>query len=77
MSNSKDSYTGKWLHSGDRKGKAFSHEHAEYDHDESPGASGVTRMRHAVVEQEGQQVGVWVPADWTDEQVEEAMATDW
>lgn len=77
MNETKQNYTGKWLHTGDWQGKDFSHELTEYDHDENPGGIGSTKMRHATVHQEGQQVGVWVPAEWTDEQAREALTTNW
>lgn len=77
MSTSEETFTGKWLHTGDRRGKDFSHEFAEYDHDEHPGMPGATRMRHASVDQDGRQVSVWVPAEWTDEQVRTALTTNW
>lgn len=70
-------FAGKWLHTGQWQGKDFSHEFAEYDHDEHPGGTGATRMRHATVEQDGRQVSVWVPADWNDEQVRAALTTNW
>ena len=72
-----ETYTGRWLHHGDWHGKEFSHELAAYDHDESPGAEGRTPMRHAMVEREGGTVGVWIPADWTDDQAREALETNW
>jgi len=77
MSDIEQKFTGRWLHHGDWNGKDFSHVLAEYDHDESPGAEGATRMRHAHLEQEGQQMAVWVPADWTDEQVRQALESNW
>ena len=77
MSAPEQNFTGKWLHTGDWQGRDFSHELPDYDHDEHPGASGATRMRHATVDQEGRKVNVWVPADWTDEQVQTALTTNW
>lgn len=77
MSETKQGFTGKWLHTGDWHGKDFRHELSEYDHDEHPGNTGATKMRHATIDQEGQQVSVWVPADWSDEQVRKALATNW
>ena len=77
MSASKQNYSGKWLHAGNWHGKDFSHEFAEYDHDEHPGGAGATKMRHVTVEQDGQAVGVWVPADWNDDQVRSALNSNW
>ena len=77
MSVSTDKFTGRWLHHGDWHGKDFSHELAEYHHDESPGASGATPMRHAVIEHDGNQVGVWVPTSWSDDEVNEALKSNW
>lgn len=77
MSAPADIFTGRWLHHGDWHGQEFSHELAEYDHDESPGASGTTAMRHAVVESNGTSVAVWVPAHWSDEQAREALDSNW
>ena len=77
MSASKQNFTGTWLHTGDWQGKEFSHEFGEYDHDEHPGSTGATKMRHATVEQGGQKVSVWVPADWTDDQVQTALTSNW
>ncbi|KQT49621.1 hypothetical protein DevBK_10170 [Devosia sp. BK] len=77
MDASKGNFTGRWLHEGDWQGKDFSHEFAEYDHDEHPGAQGATPMRHAYVEQGGQQVAVWVPAEWSDAQVRQALESNW
>ena len=70
-------FTGRWLHTGDWQGKEFSHELAEYHHDESPGATGATPMRHAEIDREGKTVGVWIPADWTDDQAREALESNW
>jgi hypothetical protein len=67
-------FTGKWLHDGDRQGTDFSHHQPEYDHTE---AGGSTRMRFAKVDQDGRQTGVWAPAHWTDDQVREALTTNW
>lgn len=77
MSDNQQNFTGKWLHTGEWQGKEFSHELADYDHDEHPGGTGATKMRHATVDQEGQKVGVWVPADWTDEQAASALENNW
>lgn len=77
MSNPKADYTGRWLHQGDWHGKEFSHELPEYEHDESPDAPGATPMRHAHIERDGKQVGVWVPASWSDDQAREALETNW
>ena len=49
MSTSQHNFTGKWLHTGEWQGKEFSHEFGEYDHDEHPGNTGATKMRHATV----------------------------
>jgi hypothetical protein len=77
MSIAQEKFTGRWLHHGDWHGKEFSHELAEYEHDESPGATGATPMRHAHLEREGKQVGVWVPASWSDDQAREALESNW
>lgn len=77
MNDNKQNFSGKWLHTGAWQGKDFSHELAEYDHDEHPGTSGATKMRHTTVDQQGHKVGVWVPANWTDEQVQDALTTNW
>lgn len=77
MTETKGKFAGRWLHHGDWHGKEFSHEMPEYDHDESPGSSGATPMRHALIDRDGSKVGVWVPADWTDEQAREALETNW
>jgi len=70
-------FTGIWLHEGDWRGKDFTHELSEYDHDEHPGGQGSTKMRHALVEQEGRQVGIWVPVGWSDAQVKQALESNW
>lgn len=77
MTDQEQKFTGRWLHHGDWQGKDFSHVLAEYEHDESPGGTGITPMRHAHVEQEGKQVAVWVPAEWTDEQATAALEQNW
>ena len=75
MTDITSNFTGRWLYTGERQGKDFSHQAAEYHHAEQSGPS--TKMRHAIVEQEGQQVGVWVPSDWTDDQVRDALTSNW
>ncbi|SFV36160.1 hypothetical protein SAMN05216456_2357 [Devosia crocina] len=70
MNDNEQRFTGKWLQDGDRRGSEFSHDAAEFDNDE-------TTMRFVTVEQDGQQVSVWAPADWTDDQVREALTTNW
>lgn len=77
MTDEDEKFAGRWLHHGEWQGKEFSHELPEYDHDESPGNNGSTQMRHAFIDREGSQVGVWVPADWTDEQAREALEANW
>ena len=77
MSVLEQGYTGKWLHEGEWRGKEFSHELAEYHHDESPGAEGATPMRHVTLDRDGKMVGVWIPADWTDEQALQALDSNW
>ncbi|WP_108461546.1 hypothetical protein [Devosia naphthalenivorans] len=76
MSATEGKYTGLWLHHGDWEGKEFSHELAEYHHDEHPGAVGATEMRHAVVEHDGAEIAVWVPAHWSDEQARQALESN-
>lgn len=76
MSSPDQSFSGIWLHKGETHGQNFSHSEAQYDHaDESE--EGKTQMRHAHVERDGGKVGVWVPQHWTDEQVTEALETNW
>lgn len=77
MNDNKPKFTGKWLHDGDWRGKDFSHELAQYDHDEHPGSAGATKMRHCVIDQDGQNIGVWVPAHWTDQQARDALTSNW
>ena len=76
MSASDNQFTGTWLHTGRQQGQQFSHDKSEYEHGAGE-ASGATPMRHALVEQGGQQVGVWVPADWTDDQARAALESNW
>lgn len=77
MSDTEQKFTGLWLHYGDWRGRDFTHALPEYDHAESPEGAGSTPMRHAHVTQEGKQIAVWVPADWSDEQASAALETDW
>ena len=77
MTDNKGQFAGRWLHHGDRHGEEFSHEKPEFEHDGSPGDDDPTPMRHAFIERDGSKVGVWVPADWTDEQAREALETNW
>ncbi|MFD2649066.1 hypothetical protein ACFSX5_14855 [Devosia albogilva] len=74
MSMSQGEYSGIWLYPGSGRGEPFSHHEADYDHAE-PG--GTTPMRHLVLNQHGERVGVWVPASWTDDQAREALETNW
>jgi hypothetical protein len=74
MNDSKVHFLGTWLAEGNRRGEDFSHHADQYNHDHG---SGTTPMRHALVEQDGQTVGVWVPKDWTDEQAQEALNSNW
>ncbi|QQR40919.1 hypothetical protein [Devosia rhizoryzae] len=76
MSAADNQFTGTWLDAGRQRGQQFSHTHSQYDHAEE-GASGSTPMRHAHVEQNGEKVGVWVPADWSDDQAREALESNW
>lgn len=76
MSDTNHQFTGKWLHTGERQGKDFSHDRAEFEHAEQIGTE-ATKMRHATIEQEGRTVDVWVPDNWTDDQVKEALTTQW
>ena len=76
MSSAENEFTGLWLHAGDRKGQDFTHSAAHYDHAEDAGTSS-TRLRHAYVDQAGRKVGVWVPAHWSEEQVSEALKSNW
>ena len=76
MSSQDQSFSGIWLHHGETKGQNFSHSSEQYDHADASEA-GSTRMRHAFVDRNGSKVGVWVPEHWTDEQVSEALETNW
>jgi len=76
MSAARDEFTGLWLHEGDKRGQSFSHSSADYEHMDAEGGPS-TRLRHAYVDQEGKKVGVWVPAHWSEEQVTEALETNW
>ena len=73
--NAKD-FTGRWLHEGDRRGQDFSHSQPDYDH---PGqaAADTVKMRHATVSQEGKPVKVWAPAGWSEQQIAEALESNW
>jgi hypothetical protein len=76
MSAPNEAFTGIWLHDGDTRGHNFSHAEAQFDHaGEESNAS--TRMRHALIDQNGTQVGVWVPEHWSEEQVRQALETNW
>nr|WP_314258384.1 hypothetical protein [uncultured Devosia sp.] len=66
-----------WLHAGDWRGNEFSHELPTYEHDESPGSVGTTAMKHIEVARDSGSIGVWVPAEWTDDQVLEALENNW
>jgi hypothetical protein len=76
MSTDKSDFTGLWLHEGEKRGQPFSHSAADYDHAEAEGGPS-TRLRHAYVDQEGGKVGVWVPEHWSEEQVTEALESNW
>lgn len=76
MSEAKTHFLGTWLLEGQGQGQDFSHHSDQYDHAHADG-SGSTAMRHVMVEQEGQKVGVWVPSDWSDDQAREALETNW
>ena len=78
MSAPEEKFTGVWLHQGDRRGEDFSHTADQYDHGgEESGSTGATPMRHIYVDQDGSKVGVWVPADWSEDQAREALQTNW
>ena len=77
MSEAPMDFVGTWLHDGEWKGKDFAHSLPNYDHDESPGGNGSTAMRYAVVEGRSGSTAVWIPAHWTDEQVAEALDSNW
>ena len=77
MNEDQGKFAGRWLHHGEWHGKEFAHEMPEYDHDERPGGVGSTAMRHAVVNQMGSNVSVWIPASWTEEQAREALENNW
>lgn len=74
MSMSQGNYSGIWLYPGSGRGEQFSHHESGYDHPES---GGTTPMRHVVLVQGGDEVGVWVPVSWTDDQAREALETNW
>ena len=76
MSAPQNQFTGTWLDAGPQRGQQFTHAEAEYDHAQE-GGTGTTAMRHAYVQQNGQTVGVWVPAEWSDEQAREALESNW
>lgn len=76
MSAADNQFTGTWLHSGTQKGQQFTHHQSQYEHGAEE-SSGATPMRHALIDQDGKQVGVWVPADWTDDQARAALETNW
>lgn len=69
-------FTGRWLHEGDRRGQDFSHSAADYDHADQADADPV-KMRHATVNQEGKPVKVWAPAGWSEQQIAEALESNW
>ena len=75
MNNDSEAYEGMWLHEGDRHGQSFRHHSSQYDH--SGDGSTPVQLRHAVVKQEGREVGVWVPRAWTDDQIAEALNSNW
>lgn len=76
MNSQEQQFTGTWLHEGNGQGQEFSHSSDQYEHVGGDPA-GSTRMRHAYVERNGGKVGVWVPENWTDEQVTQALETNW
>ena len=69
-------YTGRWLHDTDQRGKDFSHSSQDYEHTDDASSDPV-KMRHAVVRQGERQVKVWAPADWTEDQITEALESNW
>lgn len=77
MTDTTGKFAGCWLHQGAWHGTEFSHEMPVYDHDKNPGDNGPTLMRHALIDRDGSKVGVWVPAEWTDEQAREALEANW
>ena len=83
MSSSDGKYTGVWLHHGSRRGQAFSHTDAEFDHADdhqsggSPESGASTRMRHVFVDQEGSKVAVWVPENWSEDETRKALESNW
>lgn len=74
MSISPGRYSGIWLYPGSGRGERFTHDQPDYDHEESEAS---TAMRHVLLDQDGEQVGIWVPATWTDDQAREALETNW
>jgi hypothetical protein len=77
MTNKKvDDFTGRWLHQGDRRGQDFTHSASDYDHADHPESEPV-KMRHATVKQGDKAVKVWAPENWTEEQIAEALETNW
>lgn len=74
MEDHSQSFTGVWLHAGEMRGQHFSHNQAVYDHNEGGSR---TSLKHAFVDQNGQEVGVWVPATWSDDEVAEALNSNW
>ena len=76
MTDTKNEFTGRWLHRDDRHGQDFSHSESDYDHTDHPEADPV-KMRHATVDQEGKAVKVWAPAGWTEQQIAEALESNW
>ena len=82
MSNADENYTGIWLHEGERRGQAFSHNEARYYHPsagqlDQPPAAGAGRMKHVFIERDGSQLGVWVPESWSEEEARTALETNW
>tara|TARA_R110002020_G_scaffold161283_7_gene346247 strand:+ start:687 stop:920 length:234 start_codon:yes stop_codon:yes gene_type:complete len=77
MTDSEGKFAGRWLSHGERLGTEFSHEKPDFENEGNPDDSGATPMRHAVIDRDGSKVGVWVPADWTDDQAREALEENW
>lgn len=74
MSTPQSNYAGIWLYPGSGRGEHFTHDQPAYDHRE---ADATTAMRHVVIDQDGEQVGLWIPADWSDDQAREALQSNW
>ena len=75
MTTERDQFTGRWLHDGNRRGEDFSHSADEYDHSDDSATQ--VKMRHATVKQGDREVKVWAPDGWTEQQIAEALETNW